>query len=93
MENDQFEVEWHDEGREPKCKPNPEYPEGVDMDCSNGAEISCQTSLAYPARRIGVYLVRCRLCGIRVAITTAGRPDDPRSVKMACKIKPGVAVA
>ncbi len=77
-------VVWIDDNREPQCKPNPAYPKGIDLDCSEGAKHSCQTALPYPARRCGLYVVTCTRCGIKVACTTAGRPDDPRSMKMPC---------
>jgi hypothetical protein len=78
-------VHWLDHKREPQCKPNPDYPEGVDVDISDGAARTCSTPLLYPAKRCGVYIVRCDLCGHTAGITTAGRPDDPRSVKLPCK--------
>lgn len=82
-----LEVDWIDRRREPQCAPNPDYPEGIDLDCSNGAVRTCETQLPYPAKRCGVYVVRCSICGMSVGLTTAGRPDDPRSVKIPCKIK------
>ena len=83
-------VTWHDAGREPKCAPDPRYPLGIDVDSSGGAEASCKTSLPYPAKRCGQYLVACETCGQNVVVTTAGRVDDPRSVRIACKlVKPG----
>ena len=78
-------VTWHDHGREPKCAPNPAYPNGIDLDCSHGAEHTCAVELPYPAKRCGYFMVKCRACGMRVAITTAGRPDDPRSARIPCK--------
>jgi hypothetical protein len=78
-------VVWQDAGREPKCAPNPAFPNGIDIDVSGGAERTCTVALEHPARRCGHYLVRCKVCGASVACTTAGRPDDPRSVKMKCK--------
>ncbi len=84
-----FRVRWHDSGREPRCAPNPAYPNGVDMDCSEGAAATCTAALPYPARRCGFHHVECESCGLSVAITTAGRPDDPRSVKLACKLSGG----
>lgn len=33
--------------------------------------------------------IKDTLCGARVALTTAGRPDDPRSVTIACKMEGG----
>ena len=83
-------VEWVDARKEPKCPPNPAYPNGIDLDVSKNAERTCTVSLPYPAKRIGYYHIECLICGRIRACTTAGRPDDPRSVKIACKIE-GVA--
>lgn len=82
----ELQVSWIDSGLEPKCKPNPEFPDGVDADMSLGAERTCSTPLPYPAKRIGSYLIECPVCGGRYGVTTAGRPDDPRSAKVPCKI-------
>jgi hypothetical protein len=81
-----MKVMWFDEGFEPKRPPNPSYPNGVDVDCSGCAEATCTQPLPYPAERCGQYLVVCETCGKTIVMTTAGRPDDPRSVKVACKI-------
>lgn len=78
-------IEWLDSGREPQVAPNPAYPDGIDVDMSGKAIITCYVPLPYPAKRCGSYVVECRTCGIRVACTTAGRPDDPRSLKLACQ--------
>ena len=32
------------------------------------------------------YLVECTICGMSVVLTTAGRPDDPKSIRMPCKM-------
>jgi hypothetical protein len=80
-----FLIEWIDREREPQVKPNPAYPNGIDLDLADGAEQRCTTPLPYPAKRIGLYVVECRTCGLRVACTTAGRSDDPRSITVACK--------
>jgi hypothetical protein len=79
-------IKWIDRYAEPTQPPDPRYPDGVDVDLSSGAEKTCSLTLGYPARRIGVYSIRCVACGLTVAITTAGRPDDPRSIKLACKL-------
>jgi len=78
-------VKWIDGGREPQNKPDPRYPDGIDVDGSAGALINCTTPLPYPAKRCGHYLVTCVDCDQRVVVTTAGRKDDPRSVRLACK--------
>ena len=78
-------IEWIDAGREPQEKPDPEFPHGVDLDFTEGAQ-SCMTELPYPAPRCGYFHVTCDICGMEVLVTTAGRPDDPRSVKLPCKL-------
>lgn len=82
-----MKIEWIDDHREPQCAPDPAYPRGKDLDASHGGP-SCMTVLPYPAKRCGLYVVECERCGVRVACTTAGRPDDPRSIKIACARKP-----
>lgn len=81
-----FKIQWVDHFREPQCAPDPDYPSGKDLDCSFGAP-SCVTSLPYPAKRCGIFIIECSDCGERVACTTAGRIDDPRSMRMPCKRK------
>jgi hypothetical protein len=77
-------VTWIDLGREPRLTPDPAYPDGRDIDLSQGRK-SCTTALPYPARRCGYYLLTCASCGLRAVVTTAGRSDDPRHAKLACK--------
>lgn len=82
-----IKIEWIDRGVEPKSPPNPAYPNGVDLDLSKGRPY-CEIMLVpYPAPRCGYFLVKCSTCGTDALITTAGRPDDPRSVKIACKLQ------
>jgi hypothetical protein len=78
----QFHVVWIDAGREPRQPPDSRYPNGIDI-LSNG-QVKCHVDLPYPARRCGYYRVHCRRCGITVAVTTAGRRDDPRSIELDC---------
>jgi hypothetical protein len=76
---------WVDRARDPKNAPDPAFPLGIDLDMSEGAKVSCWTALPYPARRCGYYVILCDECGLKALATTAGRPDDPRSVRLACK--------
>jgi hypothetical protein len=80
-----FRVKWIDDNREPQCTPDPNYPNGIDLDISEGKTPYCSSDLPYPARRCGFFMVECMNCGQIVGVTTAGRPDDPRSIKMACQ--------
>ena len=82
-----LKVEWIDGGREPQCAPNPKYPEGVDIDLSVGMPTTCSADLPYPAKRCGAYLVQCEACDMKAVITTAGRADDPRSIKLPCQVQ------
>lgn len=85
------EVRWIDAGREPQCPPDPAYPNGVDIDFTLNihaepiSKTSCKVDLPYPAKRCGRYEILCKACRLSVAVTTAGRPDDPRSVTIPCK--------
>jgi hypothetical protein len=81
----EFKVQWIDHCREPKCEPNPAFPNGRDIPApAIGAARTCKVELPYPAKRCAVYLVQCKTCGFRAGVTTAGRPDDPRSVELPC---------
>jgi len=81
-------VSWIDRGSEATQPPNPDYPDGVDLDVTRGAKPFCETALPYPAKRCGYYTVACDVCGFTAMVTTAGRPDDPRSIRLPCKIEP-----
>jgi hypothetical protein len=79
-------VDWIDRGFEPKEPPNPDYPNGMDVDLTAGImRPNCTVKLPYPAKRIGYYLITCTKCRSKTIVTTAGRRDDPRSVRLACK--------
>jgi len=84
MTNRHF-VQWIDSGVEPRSPPDPRYPDGVNVDMSRGRSQTCVVVLRYPARRCGRYEIVCNTCGLTAVVTTAGRPDDPRSVTLACK--------
>ena len=83
---EQITVELIDFKRYPECQPDPRYPNGIDCDVSEGASLTCLADIPYPAPRCGLMSVKCEKCGLTVALTVAGRPDDPRSVKLACKM-------
>jgi hypothetical protein len=84
--SEQWTILWHDSGREPQVAPNPAYPDGKDVSMVLDDRVPhCTTPLPYPARRCGWYEVVCRTCTLRVGVTTAGRPDDPRSVTVPCR--------
>jgi hypothetical protein len=84
MSGGRLKVTWIDLRREPQCPPDPRHPDGVDLDTAHGAAPSCRVALPYPARRCGLYAITCRTCGQSAIVTTAGRPDDPRSITIAC---------
>ena len=82
-------AKWINGGREPQANPNPKYPNCVVLDLTNGERRRCKVELPYPARRCGYYAVQCTRCRTTAVVTTAGRPDDPRSVTLACRKKNG----
>jgi hypothetical protein len=79
-----IDVTWVDGGRWPRNPPNPEYPNGIDLDLSGGAKAMCLVDLPYPAKRCGFFRISCETCGRTAMVTTAGRVDDPKSVTLAC---------
>jgi hypothetical protein len=78
-------AEWIDRGVNPQNPPNPNYPFGIDIDSSHGASATCSTTLRHPTPRCGYWKVSCDTCDQVVVVTTAGRADDPRSIKLACR--------
>lgn len=78
-------VKWIDRFREPTQPPNPAHPNGIDVDMAGGRK-SCVADLPYPAKRCGYWSVLCEKCGYTALITTAGRVDDPKSVRLPCKM-------
>jgi len=78
-------AEWFDRGDFARNAPDPRYPYGIDVDLSRQASASCRVELDYPAPRCGQWLLLCNVCGLSAVVTTAGRADDPRSVRVACK--------
>ena len=70
-----------------QCAADPRYPSGIAIDGSTPNAPSCLVLLPYPAPECGLWMVGCDECGLLTAITAAGRPDDPISVKMNCKAR------
>jgi hypothetical protein len=83
---EKLKVRWIDGQREPQCPPDPRYPKGIDIDMSKGIAKTCSADLPYPAKRCGVYVVTCQTCGLHTVVSTAGRCDDPRSIRVACRL-------
>lgn len=79
-------VKWIDRYREPMQRADPKYPRGMDIDLTRKGQKSCHAELPYPARRCGYYSLLCETCGYTALVTTAGRPDDPKSVRLPCKV-------
>lgn len=81
-----FTITWHPSGRGKARSPSdPNFSGGTNFDVSKGATRTCTIGLPYPAPECGQHLAICDKCGFSIAITAAGRLDDPRTVKVACK--------
>ena len=81
-------VTWIDSGRTAKGKPDPRYPEGIDVRLPHDKNRpTCRVELPYPAPRIGFHLIECERCGYSAVVTAAGRCDDPRSVTLPCRTR------
>jgi len=82
---DAISIEFKPSGRgKARCAPNPDCPDGSHADTADG-QTGCVVDLPYPAPECGAWIVQCAACGMSAAITAAGRPDDPRSVRIPCK--------
>jgi hypothetical protein len=68
-----------------RCSPNPNYPEGIAFDDTPTGTSGTTIILPYPAPECGYWDIQCGICGQRFAITAAGRPDDPVSIKHICR--------
>lgn len=80
-----MKISFIDSGRTARCAPNPDYLDGIDVDISGGDEVCCLVELPYPAPRCGQWVVGCEDCQQVNIVTAAGRADDPRTLKIACK--------
>ncbi len=80
-------VEFVPSGRgKARCAANPDYPDGIELDVSGAAAKKCAVAIPYPAPECGHYLVKCRLCRFSVALTAAGRLDDPTKITIPCNL-------
>jgi hypothetical protein len=83
VKNEQFKIEWFDRGRPPRHAPNPDFPNGIDID--SGERPACRVELPYMTKKnVGYWYVECTKCKTNVLITMASRPDDPKSVMLPC---------
>lgn len=84
---DQFSIKATDRRGPPRCPSNPAYPAGKHIQLASPGVPSCSTEIPYPADECLTWIIRCKRCGLAVAITAAGRPDDPRSLTVSCKAR------
>lgn len=82
---EQFNISFQPSGRgKARCPANLEYPEGKNIKTFD--KKGCVAKLPYPAPECGIHIVECAHCNTRIGVTAAGRPDDPISVQINCKI-------
>jgi hypothetical protein len=83
-----FEISWIWRSRLPaKCKPDENYPYGKATDMSAPGKPFCEVEFKYPAPGVGTWIARCKTCDFTMAVTAAGRADDPTKVRWACERK------
>lgn len=86
------EIKFYPSGRgKARNKPNPRYPNGQDIVVlpPKYEGPTCKFALQYPAPECGHFIIDCLLCGVRGAVTAAGRPDDPKSITIPCNFNEG----
>lgn len=89
-----WEITWvpRSGGRKPEVPPSPAFPNGKHLVALPQPDApSCRGELPYvmwqedgTGRGLGLLMITCRRCGMRSAVTTAGRPDDPISLTQNC---------
>jgi hypothetical protein len=79
----QIEISWLSRHRKAQTAADPNHPNGRDID--GGQRPACKVELQYPAECVGLYYVECLDCKSNMLITTAGRPDDPKTVMLPCR--------
>jgi LSD1 subclass zinc finger protein len=79
-----LKAQWYSDKREPQGLADPKYPHGHDFDTSGGSGSTCSTTLTYPAKGCGKWHIKCAVCQNSAMITTTGRVDDPKSIRMGC---------
>jgi hypothetical protein len=80
-------IEFLPSGRgKAQCPPDPDYPHGIEVDGAPPGVPSCTARLPYPAPECGMWIVHCDECPMTIAVTAAGRPDDPVSVRFPCPV-------
>lgn len=81
-------VEFKPSGRgAARCPADPKWPQGMALDVSTPGAPSCFVKLPYPAPECGMWVLQCGVCSLTVAVTAAGRPDDPVSVRLPCNLQ------
>lgn len=82
-----FDIKFTPSGRgKAQCEPDPKYPNGVTVNmCDSLLEKHCTVDLPYPAKECGYFHIRCSECDLSFIVTCAGRADDPKRVRVACK--------
>jgi hypothetical protein len=79
-------VDWVDQHRPPKHPPDPAWPNGAAIDVALNALRACRLELPYPAARCGLWVITCKQCGYAMSLATTGQADDPRSVRVPCRL-------
>ena len=78
-------ITFHKSGQgKAQCPSDPAYPHGKKI--SVGVQPACEVEVPYPAPECGHWFIDCSECGALVVVTVAGRPDDPISVSVPCKV-------
>ena len=80
-----FKVTFLSRRRMAQCEPNPEFPNGRDIDTK--IRPACKVDIPYPAECVGTWIIYCDECKSTIGVTAAGRPDDPKSIMFPCKGK------
>jgi hypothetical protein len=62
----------------------PGFENGTDLDLARDAASWCTASCPPWPGKLGMLHLRCQHCDVTVDLTTAGRADDPKLVRLPC---------
>lgn len=80
-------VEFKPNGRgKAQCPANENFPDGKTIVIPARGRPTCSVDLPYPAPECGAFIVTCKMCGRMIAVTAAGRADDPKKLVVPCNI-------
>lgn len=83
-----WKISFHPSRSKALGSPNSAYPSGTHRNLAEANEPSQYLSLPqHPAPSVGMWRIRCEMCGATIWTSVRGLNDDPQSVSIGCGAK------